>query len=148
MNMPKIITCGLLLLFSSAFQAQIVVNAAPAPAWGPAGYAQTEYYYLPDIESYYDVKSTEFIYYGNGNWVRSRRLPAAHRRYDLYNGYKVVLTDYHGPAPYTLYKTHKIKYYKGYKGGPQKTIGIRPVKIKKHGNGHGHGGHGKGHNKH
>lgn len=151
MKTLKIVALGLLLLISGLMQAQVSVNVniGSPPAWGPVGYPEVEYYYLPDIESYYDVRTAEFIYYGNGNWVRARRLPPAYRRYDLYNGYKVVLTDYHGPAPYALYKTHKVKYYKGYRGAPQRTIGVR--KVKEHGHGHGkdHGnGHGRGHHKH
>ena len=39
--------------------------------------------------------------------------------------YKVVLNDYHGSRPYNHFKSHKVKYYKGYKGKPQKTIGVR-----------------------
>lgn len=125
--------CTLFLLAVSLTKAQVSVNVnigAP-PAWGPAGYTEAEYYYLPDIETYYDVRETQFIYLDGGRWVRMRQLPAPYRRYDLYNGYKVVLDDYHGPAPYTYFKKHKVKYYKGYKG-----------------DGHGHGnGHGKGHSK-
>ncbi len=65
----------------------------------------------------------------------------------------MVLTDYHGHTPYVHYKTHKVKYHKGYKGAPQKTIGVRKVVVHKdkHGNGHGNGkgnGKGKGHGKH
>jgi hypothetical protein len=151
MKTLKILACGLLLSISGFIHAQVSVNVnvgAP-PAWGPVGYSNVEYYYLPDVETYYDVRTTEYIYYGNGAWIRSRRLPPAYRGYDLYSGYKVVLTDYHGPAPYALYKTHKVKYYKGYRGGPQQTIGVRPVKVKHHGHGKGHEkGHGKGHHKH
>jgi hypothetical protein len=85
----------------------------------------------------------------SGNWVRSRYLPRQYRNYDLYNGYKVVLNDYHGRAPYTYYKKHKAKYYKGYKGKP-KTIGQRHenhnnysnVRHKENGRGNGDKDHG------
>ncbi|SHM66104.1 hypothetical protein [Flavobacterium xanthum] len=30
---------------------------------------------------------------------------------------------YHGARPYSNFKNHKVKYYKGYKGKPQKSIG-------------------------
>ena len=51
-----------------------------------------------------------FIYFGGGKWIRSRNLPNQYRNYNLYNGYKVVLNDYHGSRPYTHFKNHKVKY--------------------------------------
>lgn len=137
------------ILFAVQSQAQVSVNVnigAPPP-WGPVGYESVEYYYLPDVEAYYDVRASRFIHYGNGRWVRTRHLPHAHRHYDLYSGYKVVLTDYHGHAPYTHFKKHKVKYYRGYHGAPQRTFGHRPTKVvvvDKHHHGHRHD-HGHGH---
>lgn len=128
MRTLKLIVAGIILLVSTnSIQAQVSVNVniGRPPAWGPAGYSAVEYYYLPDVQAYYDVRSTQFIYFGGGKWIRSRNLPSQYRNYDLYNGYKVVLNDYHGTRPYSNFKNHKVKYYKGYKGDPQKTIGVR-----------------------
>lgn len=125
MKTLKLIAAGIILLVTSATQAQVSVNVnigAP-PAWGPAGYSNVNFYYIPDIQAYYDIRLSQFIYFGNGRWIRSRHLPVHYRNYDLYRGYKVVLTDYHGKKPYIHYKAHKAKYYKGYKGKPQKNIG-------------------------
>jgi hypothetical protein len=36
------------------------------------------------------------------------------------------MPDYHGPTPYSHFKEHKSKYYKGYRGKPQRNIGERP----------------------
>jgi hypothetical protein len=99
------------------------VNIGTPPVWGPVGYDDAEYYYLPDIEVYFDIRASQYIYFGNGKWIRNRNLPNHCRNYDLYHGYKVVLTDYHGNSPYTHFHTHKTKYYKGYKGKPQKCRG-------------------------
>ena len=126
MKTLKLLAAGILLLATTATtQAQVSVNVniGTPPAWGPAGYSNIDYYYIPDIQSYYDIRLSQFIYFGNGRWIRSRNLPQQYRNYDLYNGYKVVLHDYHGKSPYVHYKTHKAKYYKGYKGKPQKAIG-------------------------
>lgn len=126
MKTLKLIIAGI-ILFASAntMQAQVSVNVniGSPPAWGPAGYSAVDYYYLPDIQAYYDIRATQFIYFGGGKWIRSRNLPNQYRNYNLYNGYKVVLNDYHGSRPYSNFKTHKAKYYKGYKGKPQKSIG-------------------------
>jgi len=113
-----------------SLQAQVTinVNAGSPPAWGPSGYTDVQYYYLPDIDTYYDINTSQYIYQNNNKWVRIKNLPPAYRSYDLYNGYKVVMTDYRGNAPYTTYATYKVKYPKGYKGGSQKTIGAKTNK--------------------
>ncbi|MDO8928397.1 MAG: hypothetical protein Q7W54_05345, partial [Bacteroidota bacterium] len=118
MKALKFIIIGILLFFATSGQAQISVNVnlgAP-PLWGPAGYTDVQYYYLPDVEAYYDVPSSQFIYFSGGTWVHRTYLPSRYRNYDLYNGYKVVMTDYRGNTPYTYFKEHKVKYAKGYKG--------------------------------
>lgn len=129
MKTIKIAIVGLFLLVANATQAQVSINVniGTPPAWGPAGYAEMEYYYLPDIEAYYDVRASQFIYFGGGRWVRTTYLPRQYRNYDLYGGYKVVLTDYHGRTPYTYFDRHKVKYYKGYHGAPQRPYKPRPV---------------------
>ncbi|MBC5842748.1 MAG: hypothetical protein K2Y30_03990 [Flavobacteriaceae bacterium] len=126
----KSILIALLFLIAGQSQAQVAVNVniGTPPAWGPVGYSNVDYYYLPDVEAYYDIRASQFIYFGNGKWNRNKYLPGSYRNYDLYNGYKVVLNDYHGKSPYTYFKTHKVKYYKGYKGKPQKTIGTKNFK--------------------
>jgi hypothetical protein len=123
MKTLKLVTISLLFFMAQQAQAQVAVNVnvGTPPAWGPAGYSNVDYYYLPDVEAYYDIRASQFIYFGNGKWNRNRYLPGP-RNYNLYNGYKVP-NDYHGRSPYTYSKI--IKYYKGYKGKPQKTIGYR-----------------------
>ncbi len=125
MKTLKLIALGIILFASSAIHAQVSVNVniGSPPAWGPVGYSNVDYYYLPDVEAYYDIRATQFIYLNGGTWTRSRYLPGPYRNYNLYNGYKVVLNDYHGSRPYSNFKSHKVKYYKGYHGKPQKSIG-------------------------
>ncbi|PZR23769.1 MAG: hypothetical protein DI539_02010 [Flavobacterium psychrophilum] len=145
-----VLAVALFALGSMNAQVSVNVNIGTPPAWGPAGYSEVEYYYLPDIETYYDIRTSEYIYLTNGRWVRTVTVPAPYRTYNFYNGYKVVMTDYHGKAPYTTYTTYKVKYPKGYKGKYQKTVGVPPGQAKKmtgekHGGGHGKGkGHDKG----
>jgi hypothetical protein len=129
MKTIKIAIAGLFLLVANATQAQVSVNVniGTPPAWGPSGYSEMEYYYLPDVEAYYDVRASQFIYFGGGRWVRATRLPRQYRNYDLYGGYKVVLNDYHGRTPYTYFDRHRVKYYKGYHGAPQRPYRPRPV---------------------
>ena len=128
MKALKYIILGIGLIFASESQAQLSVNVniGTPPLWGPSGYSDVRYYYLPDVEAYYDVNTSRFIYFSGNTWVHRRYLPKQYRNYDLYNGYKVVMTDYRGNAPYTYYKQHKVKYAKGYKGSYQKTYGNKP----------------------
>lgn len=127
MKTLKLLAAGIILLVSTSIEAQVSVNLniGTAPNWGPRGYSQVEYYYLPDIQAYYDIRASQFIYFGRNQWVRSRYLPRQYRNYDLYSGYKVVLNDYHGRSPYAHYKSHRTKYHKGYRGQHQSTIGHR-----------------------
>ena len=128
MKKLKLIALGVFLFVSSLIQAQVSVNVnlGTPPAWGPVGYSNVKYYYLPDVQAYYDIPAGQFIYIKNGKWFRSRYLPGNYRNYNLYNGYKVVLNDYRGSHPYYYFNSHKVKYYKGYKGKPQQSIGKNP----------------------
>jgi len=160
----------LLLLVApfSTLKAQINVNInlGSQPQWGPSGYNYVDYYYLPDIETYYYVPKRQFIYQENGQWIFANALPGRHQGYNLYNGYKVVINR---PTPYLHFKEDRIKYA-GFKNkkGAQITIKQKraknPVvvstrannnaKIKNTGNsalklngnaGRGHGNHGDEH---
>lgn len=126
MKTLKIMTIGMMMFFglnSMNGQVSVNVNIGTQPSWGPVGYSSVDYYYLPDIECYYDVRATQFIYFNAGVWIRSGHLPREYRGYDLNRGYKVVLTDYNGPRPYADFRYHRVKYYKGYRGAPQQCIG-------------------------
>lgn len=100
---------GLFLFINIHLQAQIIVNVG-APAWGPTVTTE-EYYYLPDIDSYYDIHQSQFIYIDKGTWIRSKSLPSRYRNYNLKKGHVVIVNDYHGPSPYLHYKSHKVKYF-------------------------------------
>jgi hypothetical protein len=128
MKTLKLTIIGLVLFLSGALKAQVSVNVnvGSPPMWGPVGYTDVRYYYIPDIEAYYDVQTSMFIYFGDGIWIHRAYLPSMYSNYDLYNGYKVVINNYYGNAPYVYFHDHKAKYHKGYRGGPQKTIGPKP----------------------
>ena len=95
--------------------AQVNVNVnigtPPPPVWGPVVTTE-EYYFIPDINSYYDIRQSEFIYLTNGAWIRTKSLPRRYRSYDLNKGRIIVINDYHGRNPYSKYKIHKVKNYK------------------------------------
>lgn len=135
MRALKFFVIGTVLFLASVMQAQVSVNVkiGSPPPWGPVGYNEVHYYYLPGVQAYYDVPSSMFIYNEGGVWVHRAELPRRYRNYDLYGGYKVVMTDYRGNAPYTNFKEYQKKYARGYRGEAQRTIGERPGKGN-HGN--------------
>jgi hypothetical protein len=135
----KLTLIATLLMLSGIAKAQISVNVniGSPPMWGPVGYTEVRYYYLPAVEAYYDINASMFIYYSRGTWVHTTYLPGRYRNYDLYNGYKVVMSDYRGNKPYEHFSDHKKKYHRKYHNGNQRTIGEHPGRGNKKGN-HGH----------
>ena len=98
------------LAMNSQAQVSVNINVGRPPVWAPNAPAEVHFYYLPDIEVYYDVPARHYIYLNNGRWIRSASLPRMYRGYDLRHGRTVYLTDYRGDRPYSFYKTHKVKY--------------------------------------
>jgi hypothetical protein len=123
----KLLVVGIMLMLAGTAQSQLSVNVhiGSPPAWGPAGYSDVRYYYLPDVEAYYDVDASMFIYISGNRWIRRSYLPGRYRNYDLYHGYKVVMNDYHGNAPYSRFREHRMKYARGYRGAEQHNVGPR-----------------------
>lgn len=150
MKILKIILLALALnSFSAQSQVAVNVNLGKPPVWAPANPVQTQYYFLPDIDTYYDVPSQRFIYLRNGKWFRSAALPARYRGYNLKSGNVVYLTDYRGNSPYKYHKNHKIKYAKSskvyvskekkYKGNNVNRITNGNGNAKPNGKGNGNG---------
>jgi len=104
------------VFLSSTVFAQVSVNLSfkldRQPVWGPTGYDYVEYYYLPDIDVYYNVPQHRFFYQERGRWISRSSLPSRYRGFDLYNSYKVVVNE---RTPYRNHATYREKYspYKG-----------------------------------
>ena len=71
------------------------------------------YYYLPDIESYYDLRNREFVYLENGSWRFSTSLPLIYASFDLNNCFIVKLDNtVHEPwMHFHYYVAHYPRYY-------------------------------------
>lgn len=111
----------LALAFGALAQDSLKPTISIQPLWGPTGFNLASYYYLPDIEAYYDVPEKKFIYPENGKWVFSPSLPQRFQSYDLYSGYKVVLNR---PHAYYNFKAHRSRYAK-YKGQLNRQVSIK-----------------------
>jgi hypothetical protein len=101
----------LLLTLQSNAQVSVSLNIGTRPDWCGHYEDNVEYFYLPEIEAYYDVHSSVFIYLGPRGWIRSAYLPEYCHGYDLHRGYKVAI-DYHGHSPYAYHKHHRTKYFR------------------------------------
>ncbi|TKC05972.1 hypothetical protein [Pedobacter frigoris] len=115
-------------------QVNVSINIGSQPQWGPRGYDYVDYYYMPEIESYYSVPTRQFIYYSGNRWIHSRSLPSRYRSYDLYSGRKYVIN---APHPYRNHNVYKVKYNKRYSNrGPIHYSNDRHYKNKNQGRGH------------
>jgi hypothetical protein len=94
------------------------VNIGSQPAWGPVGYDYANYYYMPDIDTYYDVPTHQYVYFDNNVWVHRAYLPVRYRNYNLYNGYKVVINDRNPWLRHDVYRTR----YAGFRGRHDQVI--------------------------
>jgi hypothetical protein len=144
-NMKKLIFAVALLMGGLSVQiasAQIGfrlnVNIGSQPAWGPVGYSHADYYYMPDVDAYYDVPSHMYIYNENNVWVHRAYLPERYRNYDVYHGYKVVVNQ---PNPWLKHTYYQRTYapYRG-RGGQQVIRDSREARYRQHWNGPGERG--------
>ena len=109
------------LLFVSLFSAcDLYTYVTPStevsydnPAWAPPYVQGVRYYYLPDIEAYYDLSAHEFVYLDNGQWSYSPGIPTIYGSFDLNDCFTVAL-DYNTYQPWMhhhYYVSHYPRYY-------------------------------------
>ncbi len=81
--------------FAPTAQAQVNVNIniGNQPLWGPAGYEFARFYYIPEIDVYYNIANRKYTYYQGNRWVTKSKLPSRYRKFDIYSTYKVVIND-------------------------------------------------------
>lgn len=117
MKALKFLVLGLILAMAGTAQSQLSIslNIGTRPEWGPRGYEQARYYYLPDVDAYYDMNTTMFIYLSGNTWIHRKQLPSRYHDYNLYKGRKLVMTNYRGNKPYFNHKAYKSKYGKSAK---------------------------------
>jgi hypothetical protein len=107
---------GLASIIATPAKAQVSVsiNIGSQPQWGPRGYNYVDYYYLPDVESYYYVPTRKFIYLSGNRWVHHSYLPSRYRGYNLHSGRKYVINS---PRPYMHHHIYQGRYGRSDWGG-------------------------------
>ncbi|WP_184543848.1 hypothetical protein [Mucilaginibacter sp. FT3.2] len=123
---------GCLAIKPASAQISLSINIGSQPEWGPTGYDRADYYYMPDIDSYYDVNAHQYVYFNNNGWIHSAALPPRYANYDVYHGYKVVVND---RTPWVRNNVYRAKYA-NFKGRRDQTVirDSREVKYKNHWN--------------
>jgi hypothetical protein len=93
------------------------INIGSQPDWGPVGYDHADYYYMPDIDAYYDINAHQYVYFNNNVWVHSVSLPPRYSNYDVYHSYKVVVNE---RTPWVHNNVYRTKYatYRGRRDQP------------------------------
>ncbi len=120
-NQKKLVLATVLLLSASMFSGCMTLvptRMAPTtsyenPQWAPPYYSGARYYYLPDLELYYDLSSREYIFLMDGRWNFSPYVPAMYRNYDLNNCFSIVMNvDVYKPwLHHQYYVSHYPRYY-------------------------------------
>ncbi|WP_426489980.1 hypothetical protein [Hymenobacter sp. 102] len=96
-----------LLLHSSKAQAQVQVNIN-TPYWGPAVPPNVQYYYLPELDGYYDIYNQSYLFFdpGYGAWISSPVLPRMYAGYDP-RFFHPVAIQYVGRQPWGYLRDHR-----------------------------------------
>ncbi len=83
------------------------------PTWAPAYSSGVRYYYMPDIEAYYDLSNRDFVYLNKGQWLFSNDLPPIYSDYDLNYGFTIALNNgvYEPWMHHQYYVSNYPRYY-------------------------------------
>lgn len=131
----------------SKAQISFSINIGNPPAWAPREYAQhTRYYYIPEIDSYYDASRGGYYINEGPNWVFSAGLPDYYGSVDISSFHRYPVSGYNGDRPYVFYNRNRMNYVRTFHPGwgnhgwyrPQGEVGSRGWD---HRGGWDHGGH-------
>lgn len=133
----SILFFGLGFVQSADAQINVNVNIGSQPLWGPVGYDYVRFYYMPEIDVYYDVAHRRYTYYQGNRWVTKSKLPGRYKNFDIYRTYKVVLND---SNPWRYHRRHRDHYSRYAHNHSQVIIrdGGRSRYDKHNHRGHGH----------
>lgn len=94
-------------------QPQVNINVG-TPAWGPPVPQGTQFYYIPEIDGYYDLYAQQYIVYRNGQWIPVGVIDGYDPR-----GFHPVVLDYRGREPWVYVGAHRDRY-------PRRVVVVRP----------------------
>ena len=110
-------------------QANVNINVG-TPAWGPPAPQGTQFYYIPEIDGYYDLNAQQYIVYRNSQWIPVGVIDG----YDPRSFHPVVL-DYRGREPWAYVGMHRDRYRRRVVVQPRRVVvrqrGLPPGQAKK-----------------
>ncbi len=156
----------LIAVNTSKAQVSFSVHIGSPPVWAPPEYAHTiRYYYIPEIDSYYDAQRGGYYYNDGPSWVFSASLPGIYAGYNIGSLHHVAVR-YYGDRPYSYFGARRAVYVQRYHPVQYRHVEYRNVEYRDRGHwdngrhggrgpewhgdhGHedhgGHGDHGHGH---
>ena len=118
----------LLLPLTQISHAQIVIDTLAiksvfienAEGTGSSSTEETDtslrYYFYPNLDAYFDIDTSEFVYKQEGKWIRNEYLSSSYRGYSAYNNYHVEILDYFGDTPFDNLAANRVSYPQDFKG--------------------------------
>jgi len=98
-------------------QVSLSVRIGNPPAWAPRERAyQVRYYYLPELDAYYDAQRQGYYYANGGGWIFTPTLPQMYAGYDFYTGPKIEV-NYFGDRPFEFFRAQREDYFRTYHPG-------------------------------
>lgn len=113
------IISGLLFTIPNSINSQVIADEIAVSTQSESiieKFTEIRYYFYPNLDAYYDIKTSKFIYKVDDQWIEKETIPDNYRGYSLYNNYRVELQDYNGEKPFEYIKQHAKLYPKDYKG--------------------------------
>lgn len=89
-----------LFVFNSNFAQDLTDKNKLYPSINNSTSQLFRYYFFPNLEAYYDNKTSDYVYKINGNWIRNKSIPNSYCGYSIYNNYKVEIENYKGDNPF------------------------------------------------
>lgn len=118
-------------LYANSATAQVRINVGfnlggPVVVQRPVAVASyDDYYYLPEVDSYYNVDENLYYYNDGYDWVSAAYLPGAYRNYSWRNVRRVEI---HANRPYMNHNVYRTRYHgngfdwRGYNNGPNRNF--------------------------
>lgn len=102
------------MTFNSNAQVSVNINIGNPPWWAPRQYARhTRYYYIPEIDTYYDAVRGGYFINEGPEWAFTANLPGFYGTVDFASCHRVAV-NYYGDAPYEYYNRNRYAYVRSY----------------------------------
>jgi len=123
-----IVLCALFSVNTGKAQTSFALNVNIGRQAGlqAANYYESQYYYFPEIDLFYDIVNRRFVYFENNRWVYASELPYTYRGYDVSRGYKVMINEYKPYLHGNEYREKYREYFDNYNHRAQSMSGNVP----------------------